>query len=223
MLTLADYSVKFGRDPAMGLEGKNVFPFFYSLVNHNDIDWTVGLTPPDLSTYAILCKAGVVTPHYVRLDPDYNYKLIAIKYSVCYKDGNHYDVYENVVTDGGVLNPTYPVPPYPVPRAPMPVGIYLPDSCAGTPYSRYIQTSLSVQGSGSQTLFGGQVAGYNMTGEEKIPLAVECMQGYEYGFQALRCEYIMPMQAILSFEFTNTHASRDLYVAAMMYGFKIRL
>lgn len=201
MPTLADYSVKFGRDPVMGLEGKNVFPYFYSLVNHNDIDWTQGATPPDVSTYAVLCKAGAVTPHYVRLDPDYNYKLIAIKYAAFYNNAGVYEQYS-------AFNAAY---------------LYLPDVLPGNRYTHNIQVTLSVQGSGSQTIFGGQQAGYNMNGAAKVPLAVDCMQGYEYGFQALRCEYLAPMQAVLSFEFTNTHATRDLYVAAMMYGFKIRL
>jgi len=201
MPTLQDYSVKFGRDPVHGLEGKNAFPYFYSLVNHNDVDWTVGATPPDLSTYAILCKAGIVTPHYVRLDPDYNYKLIAIKYATFFNNRGTYEWYENFNA----------------------ASLYIQDLPMGSPYTGNIQVSLSVQGSGSQTLFGGQQAGFNLTGVSKIPLAVECQQGYEYGFQAMRCEYLVPLQGILSFEFTNTHPTNDLYVAAMMYGLKIRL
>jgi hypothetical protein len=49
------------------------------------------------------------------------------------------------------------------------------------------------------------------------------MQGYEYGYQALRCEYLLPMQGVLSFEFTNTHPAKELLVTAMLYGMKIRL
>lgn len=204
-MSLSDYAVKFGRDPHMGLEGKNAFPFFYSLINHNDVDWTVGATPPDLSTYTVNCPADKVTPLYVRLDPDFNYKLLAIKYSVYYSvpanGSSYYAMYEN-------FNPA---------------SLYIPDIAGGTPYSRYIQVSLSVQGSGSQCLFGGQnIQAINNT-DAKIPLAVECMQGYDYGFQAMRCEYLLPLQSILSFEFTNTHTRNDLRVAAMMYGWKIRL
>ena len=213
MLTLADYSVKFGRDPVGGLEGKNAFPFFYSLVNHNDVDWTANATPPDISTYAIRCQENSITPHYVRLDPDYNYKLIAIKYSV-YKyvppngSAGHYAWYEN-------FNPA---------------SLYIPDMLPGSSYAGNIRVSLSIQGSGSTTLFGGQNVQAYTGGAARIPLAVECQQGWEYGFQALRCEYLMPLQAIMSFEFTNTLPAtvvpsnqNDLYVAAMMYGLKIRL
>jgi hypothetical protein len=200
-MPLSDYAVKFGRDPHMGLEGKNTFPFFYSLVNHNDVDWTVGATPPDLSTYSVNCVANTMTPWYVRLDPDFNYKLLAIKYSAYYAGRSDYAIYENFNA----------------------ASIYIPDIAGGTPYSRYLQVSLSVQGSGSQCLFGGQnIQAINNTAA-KIPLAVECMQGYDYGFQAMRCEYLLPLQSILSFEFTNTHATNDIRVAAMMYGWKIRL
>jgi hypothetical protein len=209
-MPLSDYAVKFGRDPVQGMEGVNAFPFFYSLVNTNDVNWTPGLTPPDLSPYAVKCIAGAMTPHYVRLDPDYNYKLIAIKYSAYmvtraggyawYGDTGQFNTYLDPGVDYG--------------------GDFL---------ARNIQVSLSVQGSGSTTLFGGQnVQGASGNSDQKIPLALECMQGYESGFQALRCEYLLPLQAILSFEFTNTLPAdpggrNDLYVAAMMYGMKIRL
>lgn len=251
MPTLRDYSVKFGRDPVQGLEGKNVFPYFYSLVNHNDIAWKPALltdiadipvspevgdrftsnetggpytkgniyqwtgiawaqSGPDLSTYTILCPASAITPYYVRLDPDYNYKLMAIKYGVyAINPVQNYPVVmlENAVLDGSGV----------------PVSNYLEHPMPGERYSSNIRVSLSVQGSGSQTLFGGQNVQAINGGADRIPLAVETMQGYEYGLQALRCEYLAPLQGILSFEFTNTHRSKDLYVAAMIYGFKIRL
>jgi hypothetical protein len=206
-MPLKDYSVKFGRDPVMGLEGRNAFPFFYTLVNHNDVDWTPGIYPnqPDISTYAVRCPAAAVTPHYVRLDPDYNYKLIAIKYSA----------YIWVPPNGSAgsyiwyLNNNYTQEP------------------SGTPAYSAIQVSLSVQGSGSATLFGGQNVQAINTTNARIPLAVECMEGYDYGFQALRCEYLLPLQGVLAFEFTNTlpegRGEPDIYVAAMMYGMKIRL
>lgn len=214
MYSLSNSSVKFGRDPSGGLEGKDAFPFFYTLVNHNDINWTPNASPPDLSTYTVLCKAGSMTPHYVRLDPDYNYKLIAIKYSAySYVPpngrGGHYSWYGTAGQFNTYLDP----------------GI----DYGGDPLTRYIQVSLSIQGSGSATIFGGQnVQGAAGNADAKIPLAIECMQGYEYGFQALRCPYLLPLQAILSFEFTNTRAAdpsgaSDIYIAAMMYGMKIRL
>lgn len=265
MPSLRDYSVKFGRDPVMGLEGKNVFPFMYSLVNHNDIDWKpapltlvadIPVSPevgqrftaantsgpyfsgciyqwsgsswfqsgPDLSTYCILCKANSVTPHYVRLDPDYNYKLIALKYTAysLHQDSNplQMSVLQNAVTDAGIVAP---------PRPPMETMLYLEHSMPGTRYTSFISVTLSVQGSGSQTLFGGQNVQAINGGAARIPLAVDCMQGYEYGFQALRCEYIAPLQGVLSFEFTNSlpvpeeGPENDLYVSAAIYGFKIRL
>lgn len=201
MPTVQDYSVKFGRDPVMGLEGVNAFPYFYSLINQNDdVDWTPGTTPPDLTPVAILCKANSMTPKYVRLDPDYNYKLIAIKYGAYYNNRGVYQWYENFNT----------------------ASLYIPDVLPGSRFTGNIQVSLSIQGSGSATLFGGQSIEIN-SNAAKIPLAVECMQGYESGFQAMRCEYLLPMQGILAFEFTNTHPNKDLYVTAMMYGMKIRL
>jgi len=200
MPTLRDYSVKFGRDPVMGLEGVNAFPFFYSLVNHNDVDWTPNATPLDLSTYTINCPANVMTPLYVRLDPDYNYKLIAIKYSAYYLNRGVYEWYEDFNA----------------------ASLYT-DVLPGTRYTHYIQISLMAEGSGSQTLFGGQNVQAINNPAAKIPLALDCMQGYESGFQALRCEYLLPIQAIMSFEFNNIHPTKDIRIAAMMYGMKIRL
>jgi hypothetical protein len=204
MPSLQDYSVKFGRDPRQGLYSEKAIPFFYSLVNHNDVDWVPQPNPliaPDISTYAVPCLPAAITPLYVRLDPDYNYKLIAIKYSVYYKDRTGYAWYENSNA----------------------AAVYSPDVLPGTPYSGYIYVSLSIQGSGSQTLFGGQNVQSINDGAANIPLAISAMQGYEYGYQALRCEYLVPMQGIFSFEFTNKHPTKTLYVAAMMYGMKIRL
>jgi hypothetical protein len=196
MPTLRDFSVKFGRDPRQGLYSVKAIPFLYSLINHNDSDETIGI-----DSYGVLCKADAITSHYVRLDPDYNYKLIAIKYSTYYNNRGRMEWYENSNT----------------------AAVYLPDVFPGTSYNQYIQVSLSVLGSGSQTLFGGQNVQSINDGAAKIPMAISSMQGYEYGFQALRCEYLVPMQGIFSFEFTNTHKTKDIYVAACMYGMKIRL
>jgi hypothetical protein len=204
MPSLKDYSVKFGRDPRQGLYFEKAIPFFYSLVNHNDVDWVPQTNPlivPDITTYAVPCLPAAMTPHYVRLDPDYNYKLIAIKYSVYYKDRSSYQWYENINA----------------------AATYNPDVLPGTPYNGYIGVSLMVQGSGSQTLFGGQNVQAFDGGGAKIPLAISAMQGYESGYQAMRCEYLVPMQGIFAFEFNNAHPTKTLYVAAMMYGMKIRL
>lgn len=208
MPTLSDYSVKFGRDPVMGLEGVNAHPYFYGLINQNDTDWTPGQTPPDLSTFTVRCRNAAVTSHYVRIEPDYNYKLIAIKYCAYYKktipgdpDTYQYEWYENVNA----------------------AAMYHDNIIPGTPYTGNIFVSLAAQGSGSTVLFGGQNINPLSNGVSRIPLAVSCMQGYESGYQALRCEYLLPLQGILSFEFTNSHPTKELLVAAMLYGMKIRL
>jgi len=251
MPTLKDYSVKFGRDPRHGLYTIKAIPYFYALINHNDVDWTANRDPADLSTFAVRCRANAVTSHYLRLEPDYNYKLIAIKYSVYYaKALPAAPLFDNtlalpvdpVLNDRYIAQATahgwtagityrwngtawiadilYQYEWYENFNA---SSLYTENLLPGTPYSGHIYVSLSAQGSGSTTLFGGQnIQAINNTAA-KIPLAVSCMQGYEYGYQALRCEYLLPMQGVLSFEFTNTHPTKELLVTAMLYGMKIRL
>lgn len=246
MPTLQDYSVKFGRDPRQGLYGVKAIPFFYGLINHNDVDENIGI-----DSYGVLCKANTVTPHYVRLDPDYNYKLISINYSAYYNNRGTYEWYENAnITALPVYDNTLALPPNPSLNDRWTALVtangwgagnqynwngtawvtyynttfnFNPDVLPGTPYIGYLQASLSILGSGSQTLFGGQNIQSINDGTAKLPMSISSMRGYEYGFQALRCEYLVPMQGIFSFEFTNTHKTKDIYITAMMYGMKIRL
>jgi len=249
--TLQDYSVKFGRDPVKGLEGVAAHPYFYGLINHNDVDWTPGGDPPDLSTFTVRCRANAVTPHYIRLEPDYNYKLIAIKYSAYYAAPRPAaPLFDNslALPVAPVLNDRYIAQftangwtagvtyrwnttawvvdilnTYEWYESINAASLYLENLLPGTPYAGYLQASLSALGSGSTVLFGGQNIQAIFDTTARIPMSLSSMQGYEYGFQALRCEYLLPIQGVLAFEFTNKHPTKDLRIAAMLYGMKIRL
>jgi len=251
MPTLKDYSVKFGRDPRKGLYAEKAIPYFYALLNHNDVDWIPGVTPPDLTPFTVRCRANAVTPHYIRLEPDYNYKLLAIKYGTYYAKalpeaplfdntlalpvapvlGDRYIAqFTNLGWTAGItyrwngtawlVDILYQYEWY---ENINPAAAYLENVPLGTSYTGYIQVSLCAEGSGSTVLFGGQNIQAFFNTAARIPLSVSCMQGYEYGYQALRCEYLLPMQGVLAFEFTNTHPTKDILVCAMLYGMKIRL
>lgn len=207
-----DFSVKFGRDPYLGLEGQKAFPFIYTFINHNDDTWRPQTAPENIT---ISCLGPVVPRastirHNVVLDPDYNFKLLSIKYS-CYKwvppngsgigEYRWYTVSSGTISDG--MNPD--------------------TDWVGTSLCHYMGVTLSLQGSGnSAILYGGPDAGPIYTGGN-IPLQPVAIQGYEYGFLAVRSPALLPRQGVMAFELTNSHPSYDITVAAAIYGMKIRL
>jgi len=198
-----DFAVKFGRDPSLGLEEQKAFPFIYTLVNHNDDTWQ-----PGGAGLANLVNLGPVVPanskitHNVVLDPDYNFKLLAIKYTA-YKFVTGvfywYTVASATISDG--MDPDM--------------------DFVGTPLSRYIGITLSFQGSGSKILHGGPDAGPIYAGQ-RVPLPLNVMQGYDYGFLTTRVPYLLPRQGVMAFEITNS-SIYDTVVGAAIYGMKIRI
>ena len=207
-----DYSVKFGQDPSMGLEGQKSFPFIYSLVNHNDDSWTpvaVG-NQPSLANIGPLVPAASKFNQNVLLDPDYAFKMLSIRYGVYYWNPRTsvYNWYENInaIAGAGGLSD----------------GVDPDMDKVGTPLVHYLGISLSFQGAGSTTIYGGQDAGYLNNGQ-RIPLPADTIQGYDYGVCTMRTPFLLPRQSVLTFEFTNSHATKDLYVAAAVYGVKVRL
>jgi len=210
-----DYSVKFGQDPSLGLEGQKSFPFIFSLVNRNDDTWTP-VTPgnqPSLANLGPLVPAASKLNHNVLLDPDYAFKLLSIRYGVNYWTPpthipGRYVWYENINSAAGAGGLSDGVDP--------------DTDKVGTPLVRFMGISLSFQGAGSTTLYGGQDAGYLRNGQ-RIPLPADTIQGYDYGVCTMRTPFLLPRQGVLTFEFTNSHATKDLYVAAAIYGVKVRL
>jgi hypothetical protein len=96
----------------------------------------------------------------------------------------------------------------------------------GTPLAHFIKVALSFQGSGSKMLYGGQDSGavvnpHGVNG--RIPLPIDVIQGYEYGFLTTKTPYLLPRQGIMSFDVYNYHHTKDLVVGAAIYGLKIRM
>jgi hypothetical protein len=245
-MPLSDFSVKFGRDPSMGLEGQKAFPFIYSLINHNDDKfvpaplfdntsalpaspttgerWTAQTTangwvgnliyqwngaawvisPPSMGGCAVLVPANGMVSRYVVLDPDYNYKLLALKYSAYYWDPSGSTMY-NYVDQTALISE----------------GMDPDMDKVGNPVSHFISAALFVQGSGSQCLYGGPSLNPN-NNLTRLPIPLDVIEGYDYGFYTVRTPYLCPRQGILYLELTNTKAV-DLYVAAAIYGMKVRL
>jgi hypothetical protein len=200
-----DFAVKFGRDPSLGLEGQRAFPFIYTFVHHNDDTWkpVTPLEQPSLSCIGPTVPANSVIQHNVVLDPDHNFKLLSIKYT-CYKwvvgVARWYTVISAVNSDGMDQDMDF----------------------VGTPLHKFVGITLSFQGSGnSAILYGGPDTG-PIYASRRIPLPLDAIQGYEYGFLTTRTPYLLPRQGIMSFEITNT-SPYDVVVGAAIYGMKIRV
>lgn len=210
-----DFSVKFGRQPDLGMEGQKAFPFVYTFVNANDAYWRPHTTlTSQVNAISNLSSLGPVVPANskiniaVRLDADYNFKLLSIKYSVYGFTASRpsltvpYTWYENI-------------------NATQSDGMDVDTEKIGTPLFHYINMTLSFQGSGSQIIYGGDDPGPLYHG--RIPLHIDTVQGYDYGYMVARTPYLLPMQGIMSFDITNSHPTSDLVVCAAIYGMKIRL
>jgi hypothetical protein len=204
MTTTKDFAVKFGRHPDMGLEGQQAFPFIYTFVNHNDDPGD----PPTLACIGPLVQAGKTITHNVLLDPDYNFKLLWIRYTTYLYSESTASWYANVPTAPGAVQD----------------GMDPDMNWLGDPLLRYIKMTLSFQGSGSTVLYGGlnTQALVSGSGKSRIPVPLDIMQGYDYGALAVRTPYLLPRQGHMVFEITNS-SDYDLYVGAAIYGMKIRL
>jgi len=232
MTTTRDFAAKFGRHPDMGMEGQKSFPFIYTLINRQNSQWRPQ-TDAALATQAgavanIVNGIGPLVPanskinFNVMLDPDYIFKLLSIKYCVYYAyeippNGapghfGDYEWYENINN----------APIYSESDGIDPDALKL-----GTPLVQYLGVTLGFTGSAtSHILYGGDDQGpvpRMLNGSRRVPLPVETIQGYDYGFLTLRTPHLLPQQACLVFDFTNSHPTKDLVVGAAIYGLKIRL
>jgi hypothetical protein len=202
-----DYAVKFGRDPSLGLEGQRAFPFMYTFVNHSDDKWIPGQgSLANLDSIGPVVPAGSKRQVNVLLDADYNFKLLAIRYSVYAYDGETGIYYWKNV------------PPYNF--IPISGGMADEVDWMGDDLVKYVGVTLSFQGSGSNILYGGPNVG--ALGGQRVPLPLDVIQGFEYGFLTTRTPYLLPRQGIMVFELTNKF-SDDVVVAAAIYGMKIRI
>jgi len=222
--TTKDFSVKFGRNQDQGLEGQKTFPFLYTFINHNDSKWDepyniIGDYSASLDNIVNgigpLVPAGQKVSLNILLDPDCNYKLLTIRYTACYQyyKGDPDFSYEyrwffdqNMTAGAGGLSE----------------GPDFDTDKIGTPVYKYINMSVSFQGSGSQMLYGGDDAG--PFGNGRLPIPVEVLEGYpDCGILSVRTPRLLPMQGSIVFDVYNTHPTQDIVVGAMVYGMKVRL
>jgi hypothetical protein len=214
-----DFSVKFGRQPDMGLEGQKAFPFIYTFINHNDDAWashSPGFITNQTDAIDNLVKgigplvpAGGTITHNVILDPDYAFKLLTIRYTALYwrhavqlSDLYMWYLNQNVGNRSDGMDQDM--------------------DWVGTSVHKYISMSLSFQGSGSQMIYGGDDPG--PLGNGRLPLPVDTLEGYpDCGVLSVRTPRLLPLQCTLVFEITNTHPTQDIVVGALIYGMKVRL
>lgn len=207
----ADYSVKFGKSIDRGLEGQKAFPFIYTFINSTDDPWkpVAAGTQPSLACIGPAIGPGATVQWPVRLDPDHNYKLISIKYTVYYWDTRDLWYRWNDLDDTGQLE----------------LGNCDVDEehNYSTKLSRFIRITLSFQGSGSRIIYGGMDPNSIVSGTGRFPLTLEVMQGYDYGYAQVRTPYLLPREGVMIFDITNTHDVKTLTVGAAIYGLKVRI
>lgn len=54
-------------------------------------------------------------------------------------------------------------------------------------------------------------------------VSTKAVQGYEYGYGQMYTPYMLPKDSPVMFEIKNSHPVKDLLVAGMMYGVKVRM
>jgi len=204
----SDHGVQFTQNVDMGLDREKAFPFLYTLVNtQNDPSVLPANTSPPvpgaLGNIGPLVNPGAKVTVPVVLDPDYNFKLLGIKYETFYWNNRRscYEWYEATSDVLGTLDEL--------------------TGFIGTPYNNYLRVTISLQGSGSCVLYGDQTADPLNAGP--YPMPVNLMQGYDYGFTRVRTPRLLPKQGIITVDLNNTHATKALYAGAVLYGMKVRI
>lgn len=95
----------------------------------------------------------------------------------------------------------------------------------GTPLIDFIDMSVSFHGPDGRILYGGQSMVFTDGGvvNGKIPLPINSVQGYDFGWGQLRTPYFLPSDAVIQFEITNRHTLKNLVVGGLIHGLKVRL
>lgn len=202
-----NYAVRFGESVDMGKGTQKAFPFIYNFIPSDKDEWEsvkAAATAANLTGIGPTVPSGGTIQHPVTLDPDYNFKLLWIKYTAYWFDpeAEIYVWYEPI---GGWTDEQ---------------GDY--QTKIGTPLVNSLRIKLSAYGPDSRILYGDfdmQAASANAIN----PAPVEALQGYDFGWGQLRTPYLLPREGLLMFEITNEHAIKDLVVGAAIYGMKIRL
>ena len=207
-------AVELGLDPSMGLEGQDSFPFLYTLVNKEKDTWqpSSGIVHLPLLNHltpnGIPIAPGGKVQYPVILDPDYNFKLLSVKYGAYGINPNisGYSVWDRI-------NDVYSA------------GLDPDMQKVGEPLYGYLAVTLYMMSAGAKILYGGIEAGAGLpTSGTIVPLPMRPMQaGPDSGFLSARTPYLLPRSGTLIFEVTNNHPSISLYPNALIYGIKVRI
>jgi len=207
----SEYSVKFSKSVDMGRGPQKAFPFVYAFVNNEDDTWEVNKATNVMDSLGVLVPAGATVDHAIKLDQDFPFKLLWIKYSVYHNYGGSgtYIWYEPILAGSSGC---------------MDEAAFDYNYFAGTPLLRSIRISVSMHGPDGRYLYGGFNLDntFNALGVLQ-PINPQAIQGYDYGYGQIRTEYLLPTQAIVRLQITNNHAVKDLYVTGILYGMKVRL
>jgi hypothetical protein len=206
-----DYSIRFGESVDKGLEPQKAFPFIYPFVQAADDRWEQdkGTMDGNMSGLALLIpKATTTGPGRrqipIRLDPDYAYKLLWTKYSAYFIHGSVYEWYDQ------------------------PANWFLeqeqPEMVGGTPLTKFLYVSLSVASSAGIYVYGGHNTDtIRHPNQSTMPISLSAMQGYDFGWAQLRSPYFVARSGLILIDMYNTSTDKDLYVAGLLYGMKVRI
>lgn len=204
-----NYAVRFGEAVDKGIGPEKAFPFIYNFVPFENDTWESvkgAATASNLTGIGPLVPSGGTILHPVVLDPDYNFKLLWVKYTAYWLDtvNGYYVWYEPIVNWFQELD-------------------Y--QAFIGTPLVNSLEIKMSAYAPDNRILYGdsSMQTSFSVGGNAQQPAPVDCLQGYDFGWGQLRTPYIMPREGILMFEITNNHTVKDLYVGAAIYGMKIRI
>lgn len=145
---------------------------------------------------------------HIRLDPDYAYRMLWVKYVAFEKDGTRYIPFD--------LNRTV----FELPGDPA--------ALAGDVLTNHLFISLTVLSSDSRTILGGKNLqpwrsdNDPLLENDLVPMNAGAGQGYLNGYGEVRTPYLCPKDGVLQFRLYNNHDA-TLYVNALIFGLKVRV
>lgn len=200
-----EYAVRFHEGVDRGLEPERAFPFMYSFVPSDNDEWDIDKTTGSpLVDIGPLVAAGRTVQHQIVMQPDYNFKLLWAKYSAYHDNAGSIEWYNN--EPGFFLEQ----------------GDY--QTAIGTPLTRFVRVTMTAYGPNSRVLMGGANLDPLANNQgSRLPIQFSTLQGYDFGFGQLYSPCLLPRQGMVLLELTNTHSTKDLYVAGVLFGMKVRV
>jgi hypothetical protein len=170
--------------------------------------------------YITVPTAGAPTVDVpLRLDDDYNFKLLAIRYiglmPFAVNGTTGYTSYYKVGLQNSSSSMLDEKQNYP-----------------GQPVTSFLNVKVSLDGLGGRILYGSTNASattmtINHTSSSTFLNNISNMQGGEYGFITLRTPALLPRSSMVTFSFVSSiiaaGVTANIYVNAVMYGMKVRV